>query len=135
MFATAEAWNQSAQTGNFDQFNQVVSSTHAGAIQSGLIPKPDKGTKLEQLIAARDALDPNDPQRATFDAAIEKESKAHPPNITVNTAENSFGKEFGKQNAKQFFERRQVALDAANSLRSISETRQLLEGGFPPDRS
>lgn len=52
------------------------------------------------------------------------------PSTTVNIgAENAFGKEVATQNAKQFFERRQAALDARDSLVASSEAKALLDSG------
>ena len=49
--------------------------------------------------------------------------------INIDTAGNSFDKEFGKQNAKNFFERRNAAADAVKSMDSINNARKLLDEG------
>lgn len=52
-------------------------------------------TELGRLIAARDALPPGDPRRATYNAAINK-SVTHAPGTTVNVStEKAYGSAFG----------------------------------------
>jgi len=51
-------------------------------------------------------------------------------NVSVNTGEKAFAQEFGKVNARQFFERRQAALDAAQTLESNRQARRLLDSGM-----
>lgn len=65
-------------------------------------------------------------------AAKQATARAGATNVTTNIAgaDKKFGEEFGKLNAKEFFDRRKMAQDAAQSLRSVSEARTLLKGAY-----
>lgn len=49
--------------------------------------------------------------------------------VNVQTAGNAFDKEFGKQNADEFFKQRGAAQDAVSSLQNNQQARKLLDSG------
>jgi len=59
-------------------------------------PPTAQPTTLSRLYAERDALPPNDPRRATYDALIRKET-THAPgtNVNIDTSGKKYGERFG----------------------------------------
>lgn len=64
---------------------QFLAATQEGiqAQTARLFPKPTAPTELAQLMAERDSLQPGDPRRAAFDAAIRKQT-THAPAASIN---------------------------------------------------
>lgn len=88
-------------------------------------------TELEKLIAARDALAPGDPRRATYDAAITKAS-THAPAATTNVAVStgkSYGESLGAGLAKADLDMREAALKAPNQAQTADRILSLLNEG------
>jgi hypothetical protein len=91
-------------------------------------PKPNEPPdKVQQYqFYVKQETDAGRPPKS-FEEWSTTQSKAGATNIDLG--DSSFAKEFGKQNAQNFFERRQGAVDAVASLKSSDEARKLLDSG------
>lgn len=110
---------QLAREGKWDDLGRVVSTERDGLIQRGYLePLPqDKSatpTELQKLIQARDALDPNDPNRQAYDARINKISQPSggqsfsytaPDGSMVSFGSGAAASELQKPNAREVEER------------------------------
>jgi len=86
--------------------------------------KPAAATSLSRLIAERDALPPNSPVRAQYDAAIKKET-TQAPGTTVNVStEKKYGERFGGLIA----ERDATKLDVAEAAPQLAESANRIIG-------
>lgn len=87
----------------------------------------------EELVEIGDPDSPTGSRFVPESQAVGKPGRPRQPlsvvNVSVDTSEESFAKEFGKVNAKQFFERRKSAQDAVVSLQGNTEARKLLDSG------
>jgi hypothetical protein len=59
----------------------------------------------------------------------QRKAGADSSTTNIDLGGSAFAKEFGKQNAQNFFERKQGATDAVASLKSTTQARQLLDSG------
>jgi len=89
--------------------------------------KSATGSSLSKLIAERDALPPDSPLRATYDAAIEKETTKQPP-IALNLGEKG-DVEAQKIFLKDLGELRPKAYAARNIIRAVNNLDRLTEEG------
>lgn len=87
----------------------------------------------EELVEIGDPDSPTGSRFVPKSQAVGKPGRPRQPlsvvNVSVDTSEESFAKEFGKVNAIQFFERRKSAQDAVVSLQGNTEARKLLDSG------
>jgi hypothetical protein len=90
-------------------------------------PKPATGSSLSKLIAERDALPPDSPLIATYDAAIEKATTNQPP-IALNLGEKG-DVEAQKIFLKDLGELRPKAYAARNIIRAVNNLDRLTEEG------
>jgi hypothetical protein len=89
--------------------------------------KPATSSSLSKLIAERDALPPDSPLRATYDAAIEKATTNQPP-IALNLGEKG-DIEAQKIFLKDLGELRPKAYAARNIIRAVNNLDRLTEEG------
>lgn len=111
----------------FDQQAKIAQARADAALRSKQLPL----TKEQEDQRIRIANAKRSPRDKAFEALSPEEQKKvlTKPLVSVG-AGGKFGEEFGKLNAKAFFERREGALDAANSLRSINSARDLLDKAY-----
>jgi hypothetical protein len=87
-------------------------------------------TQLSRLIAERDALPPNSPIRAQYDAAIKKETTQAPGVTVTNVQERAESGAYGKMLVDQFGDISKQASVAARTLPSIDANLALLNKGL-----
>jgi hypothetical protein len=87
-------------------------------------------TQLSRLIAERDALPPNSPVRAQYDAAIKKETTQAPGVTVTNVQERAESGAYGKMLVDQFGDISKQASVAARTLPSIDANLALLNKGL-----
>lgn len=104
-------------------------------IQQGIIKAPELKAPQTREIKRGDQIitEQFNPQTGQYEQIAES-ARFNPKagtdvNVTVDNTDKAFASEFGKANAQQFFERRSVASDAANSLTANNEARNLMDKG------
>lgn len=84
-------------------------------------------TELDRLLDMA-GIAKGDPRRAEFAMQI-LQGKGKPPQTTVNISDNSFGKQFGEEAAKQIAADRSAAVSGADSVRTAGRIEDLLDSG------
>ncbi len=90
--------------------------------------KPPTPTNLSKLIAERDALPPNDPRRAQYDAAITKASTHKPGDRISFGGENELFKTIGKGAGERYNMIQDQAFEAMNQRATYEAIDSVLEG-------
>ncbi|NDB70731.1 MAG: hypothetical protein EB015_22530, partial [Methylocystaceae bacterium] len=93
--------------------------------------KPATPTEVQRLINERDALPPNDPNRAVYDRAIIK-ATTHSPGTTVNLPRQEIAEQSdrGKLLVKQYEAVSEAARIGARSLPALESNMAILDKGF-----
>jgi hypothetical protein len=110
---------------------QVVIDPRTGQQVFAAPGKPVAATQLSRLIAERDALPPNSPIRAQYDAAIKKETTQAPGVTVTNVGEKAEAGAFGKFLVEDQFKPISAAAALANkTLPGIDANLALLNKGL-----
>jgi hypothetical protein len=118
------------KNGTFDKLRMGSMQSVAQVLDS---MKPVKGSNVAQLIAERNALLPNDPNRKIYDDAIQKESQFAPraiTNVNVPPQEKAERAERGKLLVTEYSDISKAARLAAKTLPSIDANLSILNKGF-----
>jgi hypothetical protein len=93
--------------------------------------KSEATTPLYKLRMERDALPPNDPMRAIYDARIKKES-THPPGTSVYMPpqEKAFEAGLGTGQSKRIMDSQAAATDAASIIDTVNTGRDIMKSGM-----
>lgn len=91
---------------------------------------PAAPTELDRLIATRDALPPGDPRRATYDAAIKKQTTHAPAPTMINVQEKAEAGAYGKMLVEQYDAISKQAGVAARTLPAIEANLGALNKGL-----
>lgn len=88
--------------------------------------KPAPRSSLAQLLAERDALPPDHPNRALYEDAIKKASMSQPVVTVDNRQDSAFGKEVGTEFGRQYSELMKADMNAPASIAKYDRLGSLL---------
>jgi len=117
------------ETGKFNDLRVGSMQSVAQVLES---MKPVKGSNVAQLIAERNALLPNDPNRKIYDDAIQKESQFAPraiTNVNMPPGEKAYSTEVGGGAGKQDLEAVNRSRAIPQDFAKIDETLGVLRSG------
>jgi hypothetical protein len=110
---------------------QAVAATDVSRAElAGTLPaRPGVQTELTRLMAERDKLPPNDPNRAAYDARIDALGKVGGTTVNVGGQEGALNKKLGEVKASTIEKGFTAAEDAVSIIDTIGVGRQILNAG------